>query len=248
MRKGRQASKLLALGLCVALFGFLSLDLALAQTSKSNNFEVTEAEFGAGAAIETCSGEYCAKATIGGVADGESASENFTAGFGSITADSEPMLEMLIEPGESNLGELTTDRTAHRTMVVHVRSHLAGGYIVQIVGDPPRYEDHYLASPSEPTASTPGEEQFAINLAANTTPEVGQEPLLMPAEDIISGLVRTKYAMPNLYAYTSGDIVAETETESSQVRYTVSMIVNVAGSTPAGHYSSDFSAVVTPVF
>ena len=225
----------------------VSAQPVVATTAKSPNFEASEAQFGAGAALETCSGKYCAHATIGS-AGGESSSENFTASFSPLSEDdSEPMLEVFVEPGSSNLGKLDTNRTATRTMRLHVRSFLAGGYTVQITGSPPKFDDYSLATPIAPVASLAGTEQFAINVVANTTPDVGEDPNLMP-EKLVDDVVSTKYASSNQFAYVSGDVIARTFSESSQIRYTVSMIVNVSGSTPAGHYSGDFAAVVTPAF
>lgn len=236
------------MGLFVALFAYIYAQPVMATTSKSQNYEASETEFGAGAALETCSGSFCARATIGSTVAGESASANYSADFGPITDDSEPALELIVEPGESNLGNLDMDRTATRTMILNVRSHLAGGYIVQILGNTPKYEDYHLAAPTEPTPSQKGTEQFGLNVVANTDPEVGADPRLMPADEVLRGVVLQKYSTPNLFAYTNGDPVARVDTESSQIRYTISMIVNVAGTTPAGHYSGDFSAIVTPVF
>lgn len=236
-------------GLLVALFVVASSSSVLAETTTSPNYEASETEFGAGAALETCSGQYCASATIGAMG-GESSSANFSASFSQLEADDEePLLELMIEPGESNLGKLDIDRTATRTMIVHVRSHFAGGYTVQVTGSPPKYEGYTLATPIEPIASLVGTEQFAINVVANSTPNVGKNPVSTSGEEEpVSGVVLPKYATPNEFAYVNGDIVARTESESSQIKYTVSMIVNVSGNTPAGHYSGDFSAVVTPVF
>lgn len=244
-------SSLLGCGLVIAVLAVLSGGVAFANTAKSPNFEAVEVEFGVGAALETCSGEYCAQATIGSMS-GESSSENFTASFDTLDEDDdEPLLALIVEPGESNLGRLDIDRTATRTMKLHVRSHKAGGYIVQVIGAPPRYESYTLATPLEPVASLAGVEQFGINLVANDDPQVGQEPESTGEvidDDILKDVIAEKYGMKNKFSYINGDVVAQTSSESSQIRYTVSMIVNVAGTTPAGHYSGDFSAIVTPVF
>lgn len=218
-----------------------------ATTTKSQNYEASETEFGAGAAIDTCSGEYCARASIG-LIGGSSSSENFSAAFGSVSEETEPLLELFVEPGKSNLGQLDVNRTATRTMKLHVRSHLAGGYTVQVTGSPPSYEGYTLAVPIAPIGSMQGSEQFALNVVANSSPEVGDDPMLMPEETAVPDVVLSKYSAANLFAYNDGDIIARTESESSQIRYTISMIVNVSGSTPAGHYAGDFSAIVTPVF
>lgn len=221
---------------------------ALATSTRSDNYEASEAEFGAGAALEACSGSYCARASIGNLSADDSSSASFTAAFGPLSTDSEPMLDVMVEPGDANLGVLSTDTTASRSMVLHVRSYLAGGYQIQITGDPPRYGEHQLATPSTPTASTPGTEQFAINAVANTAPAVGSDPEFTAGEGETPDIILSDYATANSYMYLDGDVVARTTSESSQISYTISMIVNVAGSTPAGNYMGDFSAIVTPVF
>lgn len=233
----------------MVLFSVGSTASVLATTTTSPNYEASETEFGAGAALETCSGEYCASATIGSIG-GNTSSENFMASFSELNKDDEePLLELMIEPGESDLGKLDIDRTATRTMMLHVRSHFAGGYTVQIVGSPPSFEGYMLASPLEPVASLIGTEQFGINVVANSEPQVGADPVSTEQDkEIVQAVASEKYGTPNKFAYINGDIVARTKSESSQIRYTVSMIVNVAGTTPAGHYSGDFSAIVTPVF
>lgn len=233
----------------MALFVVTGASTVLAQTTTSPNYEASETEFGAGAALETCSGQYCASASIGSIG-GESSSANFSASFSQLTEDDDdPLLELMIEPGESNLGKLDVDRTATRTMLLHVRSHLAGGYTVQVTGNPPQFEGYTLATPIEPIASLAGTEQFAINVVANNAPDIGDNPVSTDGEEEpVEGAVLPKYGTQNEFAYINGDIVAQTASESSQIKYTVSMIVNVSGNTPAGHYSGDFSAIVTPVF
>lgn len=236
-------------GLVLVVFPIVSAVSSYATTTNSPNFEASETEFGAGAALETCSGQYCAKATIGSIG-GEASSQNFTAAFSAIEeGDEEPLLELMVEPGESNLGQLSIDRTATRTMLLHVRSHFAGGYTVQVVGTPPQFEGYVLATSLEPIASKKGSEQFGLNITANTDPRVGSEPEYISGDETsLQNILLPKYGTPNLFSYINGDIVAKTNSESSQIRYTVSMIVNVSGDTPAGHYSGDYSALVTPVF
>ena len=248
MRKYSRGSYLLG-GLSMALFVVFGASHVWATTTNSPNFEASETEFGAGASLNSCSGQYCAQATIGTIG-GETSSQNFTANFSQFADDDEePKLELMIEPGESNLGKLDMDRTATRTMLLHVKSHFAGGYTVQVVGKPPVYEGYSLATPISPIASQKGTEQFALNIVANTEPQVGSNPQATPDDsNTVSGVIKPDYALPNMFKYINGDIVAQTISQSSQIRYTVSMIVNVSGDTPAGHYTGDFSAIVTPVF
>lgn len=221
--------------------------VVLAESSSSPNFEATEMQFGVGSTIESCSDEYCAQATIGDIAVGRSEGGTSTAEFGSVTPEV-PSLEVIIDPGVTDLGVLSIEETSYKESIIRVRSYLSNGYVLQIIGDPPRYDSHTLAAPSEPTVSTPGVEQFGLNLAANTTPQLGAEPVQVPSTETSFGFVEEDYASPNLFTFTSGDIVARSLTESGRTEYTLSMIINVAGSTPAGHFVGDYSAVVVPVY
>lgn len=229
-----------------ALVALGGTNAAFAVTSSSPNYQMTEGEFNAGM-MDSCSNEYCAQATIGDMVAGRGTDGASTAEFGAITSD-EPLLEVIVESGESNLGTLATEQAATKTMVVKVRNYLSEGYILQITGDPPKYGDHFLSTPSSPTASTPGTEQFAINVAANTSPSVGTAPVQVPSDQTSFGFATPDYATPNLFKYSSGETVARSNSESGRTDYTISMIVNISNMTPAGRYSGDFSAVVIPVY
>jgi len=222
-------------------------NIAMATTSRSPNYQTSETKFGSGASLDSCSGQYCSDVTIGELGDGQSSSTNYSASFGPI-ADGEPLLEVIVEPGESNLGVLTTESTATKTTIIKVRSYMSDGYIMQIVGDPPKYDDHSLKALSVPTAATPGVEQFGINLTANTEPAVGKEPVQVPSGLFGFGKVSEDYGIANMFKYVSGDVVARSEVESGQTEYTLSIIVNISNSTPAGHYAGDYSALVVPAF
>lgn len=243
--------RLWGLGVLVLFLALIPLGLnygastVLAIDSSSRNYQVTEWEFGSGATIDGCSGSYCSQATIG---DQGAASSGTSPQFGTVKTD-EPLLEVIIEPGESNLGTLSTERTATKTTSVKVRNNYDGGYSLQMVGDPPKLKNHTLATPSTPTASIMGQEQFAINLVANTAPSVGAAPIQVALQDgqqSIFGEPTETYKTPNRFMYQSGDIIAKSVTEKGRTDYTISMIVNISSSTPAGKYTGDFSLYIVP--
>lgn len=233
--------------LLAVAFVCVAAGTAFATTSNSTHYQVTEMELNAGTSLESCSGQYCATASIGDVAAGDSASAHVAASFGTVTP-SEPLLEVIVEPGESNLGVLSAEKTATKTSIVRIRSYLSNGYTLQVVGDPPKYQNHTLATPATPTASAIGTEQFALNVVANTTPVIGAPPEQVPSASMSFGEPHANYATPNLFKYTSGDVIAFSNSASGQTNYTISMIVNISNVTPAGHYMGDFSAVVVPLY
>lgn len=234
--------------LLVATLAVGGTSAVFAETSSSDSYQMTEMQFGGGSTIESCSESYCAQASIGDLSAGESQSPGgSSASFGSLTPD-EPSLDVIVDPGESDLGLLDTENTASKTSVVRVRSYLSNGYELQITGEPPKYSNHTLDTPSSPTEAEPGTEQFGVNAVANTTPNIGADPVQVPSDEFAFGEVLDGYATPNLFQYTSGDTIARSESESGRTDYTISMIVNVSKQTPAGHFTSDFSVVVVPVY
>jgi hypothetical protein len=221
---------------------------ASAITAESDNYQVTESEFGVISPTQSCSGQYCAKASIGDMTSGgKSKNVTSTATFGPLT-QGEPSLDVIVDPGESNLGILSSSQTASKTTTVSVRSYLSGGYMLQVTGSPPKYKDHTLNTPSTPTASFPGTEQFAINLVENTDPDIGAGPEQIPDNLTSFGTVEPNYETTNRFKYTSGDVVAKSTRESGHTKYTISMIINISNETPAGHFSGDFSAIAIPIF
>lgn len=217
-----------------------------AESSNSANYQATDLQFNSGT-LEGCSAQYCAKASIGDIAAGETKAPASTANFGSETS-SEPLLEVIVDTGESNLGILDTEHTATKTSVVRIRSYLSDGYTLQITGTPPKYGAHTMATPGSPTASTPGKEQFGINVVANTSPSLGADPVQVPSSEFSFGEVTDDYKTPNRFKYVSGDVVARSTKASGQTDYTVSMIVNISNTTPAGRFTGDYSAVVIPLY
>lgn len=236
---------LFGVALTTALFAALpwASEQAFAQ-SASDNYQVVESQFGNSSSNESCSSEYCASVSIGSDSKTSAAS---TPEFGQANY-SEPLLEMIVIPGDSNLGNLTTEQAGAKTMQVKIRNYLTGGYRLQILGDAPKYQNHTLATSSTPVTSQPGTEQFGINVIENSTPDVGTNPILQPGEGDGTGLVLANYKIPNQFMYVSGQTIAETATNTGGADFTISMIVNISNQTPAGKYSGDFAAVVMPYF
>ncbi|MET0979952.1 MAG: hypothetical protein ABWX90_01700, partial [Candidatus Saccharimonadales bacterium] len=176
----RRLRQYVQLILLVVVFVSAGTGTMVAAVSSSSSYQVTETEFSAGSSAETCSGQYCSRTSIGDVSAGSSTSPGNAVKFGTVTSG-QPLLEVIVEPGTSDLGTLTAEHTATKTMIVRIRNYLSNGYTLQIVGNAPKVGDHTLNTPSTPTASAPGTEQFAINAAANTTPNVGAGPVQVPS-------------------------------------------------------------------
>lgn len=238
--------------LAVAVAGIFAIAgacyaFAESATSNSPNYQASQLQFGSGDASETCQGNYCASTSVGGATVGESSSTGYTTKFGAIT-NSDPLLEVIVDNGVTNLGEFSSSATTYKTMSIKVRNYLSVGYIIQIIGTPPKIDNYTIPRLSSPTASMVGQEQFGMNVVANTTPAIGMDPVQVPSGEFSFGKAATNYATANKFMYNSGDVVALSDEASGETDYTLSVIINVAPNTPAGHYTSDFSAVVIPSY
>lgn len=220
-----------------------SVSQVAAQMS-SDNYSVDETQFGNGASLEDCSDNYCAKTSAGDLTAGSGSSDNYSADFGSNTTD-EPLLEVITQAGNQDLGVLDVDHTAVATSYIRVRSYLSNGYVVQITGSPPKMDTHALESMDTLDTAHTGLEQFGVNLVANTSPSVGANPV---QHDFGVGTASSGYNTANSFKYVDGDIVAESATSTGQTDFTLSMIFNISNVTPGGQYRGKLSAVVTPIY
>ena len=254
MRKGilRQYSCIVALALMFSL-GSVGIVGATTQT-KSNHYMVTETQIGAGSALKECSTSYCGKISVGDTTVGRASSANYSAQFGFNTSDV-PLLEVMAIGGTQDMGVLDDTTTGTAVSTIKVRNYLSDGYVLQITGTPPSQGVHHLNALTTPTTSHQGAEQFGINLANNSAPNIGADPVQVPSGTFSFGttgcddMVTTcDYGTPDLFKYVDGDVVAHSAKSSGETDYTMSMIINVSNVTPGGHYSGTFSAVAVPVF
>jgi hypothetical protein len=116
------------------------------------------------------------------------------------------------------------------------------GYIVTANGTAPKNGSYTLANMSSPATSSPGSEQFGINLVANTTPSVGSNP------SGGSGTAASGYATTNQFKYVSGNTIASASANSSQTTFTVSYLLNVSNVTPALTYSTTQTLICTATY
>lgn len=217
-----------------------------ATTSSSTNYQTTQTHFGPASTSHSCSGSYCSEVSIGSA--GATPSTGYSTSFTSAP-DGKPSLSMIIDPGVSNLGVLSTDATAYKIMTVKVRSQLSGGYTLQVVGDAPHVGSNYLKTSASPVASQPGHEQFGVNVVKNTSPKVGSDPnQIVKGSSGDGGKVASNYGSANKFMYHPDDLVASSGEQSSETSYTISMIINISGSTVPGHYAGDFQILMMPGF
>jgi len=220
--------------------------------SCSTNYQVDETYFGNGGELNACSTNYCSKQSAGETAVGNTASTNYQAQAG-FNTNRAPSLTFIVNNANVDLGTLTPGATATTTGTFSVESYLAGGYAVTTQSDPPQNGSYHLTALSSPTASNSSQEQFGINLVANTVgcsapANFGANPVQVPDSTFSFGAAATGYNTCGLFKYHKGDTIASSSKSSGETDYTISYIFNVTNVTPGGIYTFRHILVATSTF
>lgn len=220
----------------------------LAAQSTSPNYQVNEVFFGAGGALNDCSPTYCSKQSIGETAVGNPSSPNYQAHAG-FNTDRTPYLQFLVNATNTNVGVLSTGSATTTTATFSVKNYLSSGYSVVTVSNPPKNNTYTMHNLTSPTASSPGTEQFGMNLVANTSPATfGAAAVQVPNSSISFGAASSGYNTANLYKYVAGDTIAASTSSSGETDYTISYVYNISNLTPGGIYTFNDVLVATATF
>lgn len=220
-----------------------------AQAINSNSYQIDEDFVGGGGSIDSSSSNYRSQDSIGATAVGDAGTTTGTKTQSGATTTNDPTLEFSVSTSSISLGNLLPSQAATATASFSVRNYTSYGYIVQVLGTPPKITSHTLSAPSSPTAAAAGTEQFGINLAANTSPTtLGSAPQQVPDASYSFGAAVTGYNTANQYKYVSGDTIASAPKSSGQTTYTISYIANISTNTPQGQYSTSHQLICTGTY
>lgn len=149
----------------------------------------------------------------------------------------------------------STDTATARSQMA-ASTNAGSGYVITVNGPTLTSGSNTVAAMGTTTAGVHGVSQFGLNLKANTTATsttaVGLE-IATPSNGLnYRGQAVTGYNVVDQFKFTSGDAVANSANggaggTDAQI-YTVSYIVNVPGSQPAGTYTSTLTYICTPTF
>lgn len=233
--------------MCLITTGYVvySTSLAHAQTPQSTNYRLDESTVGAGGLMQSNSANFQASAALGDVAVGEAASENFQIQPGSKTTN-DPTLSFSINTPAANFGEFSAGTTAITTATFSVANYTSYGYAVHIAGDVPKNGSEEIDAMTTTAPSTPGLDQFGVNLVANTSPtSFGANPVygLFGV-----GAATPNYGVSNEYRFISGEAIATAPKSSGVTTYTISYIANVESLKRGGTYKSNQTLIVTGTY
>lgn len=216
--------------------------------SSSSNYEIGEAFFGSGGQLNACSSSYCAKTSAGELTVGPTSSANYQAHAG-FNTDRTPYIQVDVTNTNTYLGSLDPLNTKTTTATFSVEAYLSHGYIVENASGPPTNESYTMQTLTTPTASQIGQEQFGINLVANTAPTAfGADPQEVPDSTFAFGAAAPGYDTPNKYQYNQGDEIAYSDSDSSFTLYTISYVFNISNVTPGGFYTFYHVLVATGTY
>lgn len=230
------------IAICLVL---LAMPATSAVSSESATFRMDESSIGTSNPVDVESSSYGLSSATGDVGVGSSSSENYRVDAGSKTSP-DPTLAFSVDASGTNFGAFSPSSTAATTMTFKVRNYTTYGYVVQIFGDGPTYNNHTIAPMTTTGPSQVGTEQYGINLVANTSPtNIGAN---LDNGDFGTGSVETEYSNSNNYRYVSGDTIASASSDSGETTYTITFIANVGPLTPGGQYKVSQTLVATGTY
>ncbi|MFY9228153.1 MAG: hypothetical protein WAO28_02400 [Candidatus Microsaccharimonas sp.] len=148
--------------------------------------------------------------------------------------------------------------TATAQSQMSASTNAGSGYAITVNGPTLTSGGNTVTAMGSPAVVARGVSQFGLNLKANTL-VTASKPAGFGIEVAVAsngtnyrGQATTGYNTADTYKFTSGDVVADSANggaggTDAQI-FTVSYIVNVPGSQPAGTYTTTLTYICTPTF
>lgn len=146
--------------------------------------------------------------------------------------------------------------TATTTSQMLASTNAGSGYVITVNGPTLTSGSNTITAMDSMAIGAHGASQFGLNLKANTvatsTAPVGTEAAPVANATNYRGQASTGYDTVDNFKFTSGNTVAASDNggaggTDSQI-FTVSYIVNVPGSQPAGTYTTTLTYICTPTY
>lgn len=142
-----------------------------------------------------------------------------------------------------DVGELSTTAVKAAASEFLVATNAASGYSVTLSGATLTSGSNIIPPVAVPTNSTPGTGQFGINLRANTSPSIGNDPA-----GYMAGVIDPAYNTPNNFKFGNGDLLVTAPGTSDFEKFTVSYITNIPAGQAAGVYTTTLTYIALANF
>ena len=213
----------------------------------STNYIIWGDVFSSGGSEDSSSASYTIGDTLAEAlilsATSTSASYGTKAGFRELYPDQ--FITFSLGASSVNLGILSylETKTGSHTMVIHTNA--TKGYTIVLTGT--TLTSGVKTIDPIPPAGSPSivsDEQFGLNLVANTNPSVGANV----SGTAPIGAAASPYNTANLFALGNGATVASASNDTNETTFTVSYIANVRLTTEIGNYATQLTYSATPKF
>ena len=233
---------------------FLTIFLVLILTggsvfarTESGNYIIWGDVFSGGGLENTNSTNYGLQDTIGEAAilSATSTSSNYgiKAGFRELYPDQ--YLTFSVSATSVDLGIVVNNAASTDSHTMSIDTNATKGFAITVSGSTlTNGANTVSAIGATAAASSPGTEQFGINLAANTSPSVGANP----SGTAPIGSAAGSYGTVNQFAYQSGNTVASASGDTSTTVFTVSYLANDSTGTEGGNYTTTLTYTATANF
>ena len=137
-----------------------------------------------------------------------------------------------------DFGSLSTESTKSATSQFIVGTNAAHGFMISANGTTLTSGNNLIAPINTLNYSQTGISQFGFNLRANSSPNIGQDPVGPGAATISAD-----YNTPNQFKYGDGDVVVSSTGVVDYEKFTTSYIVNIGKNTLPGIYSTTITYI-----
>ncbi len=142
-----------------------------------------------------------------------------------------------------DFGELSSLKTSTGQTQLLAATNADYGYTIRVMGTTLTSGINVIPALQTADIARTGVSQFGLNLRADSTPPMGND-----VQGSGSATVSVGYDTPDYYKFLSGDVIASTTMPDNYRLYTVSYIVNISKSQPAGIYVSTLQYIALASF
>lgn len=142
-----------------------------------------------------------------------------------------------------DFGSFSASAASTGTSVMAASTNANSGYSITVNGATLTSGGNTISALASQTASSPGSEQFGLNLVSNSSPSVGSA-----VSGTGSGTATANYGTTNQFRFVTGDSVGSASASTNANTFTVSYLVNIGGATEPGTYTATMTYICTATF
>jgi len=144
----------------------------------------------------------------------------------------------------TDMGNMSEESTLTAQSQMAAGTNATAGFVISVNGSTMTAGTNVVNEMETPGSSQLGKNQFGMNLVENPGLGIG----LDPEGTWANAYPTSDYGQPDVFKYSSGDVVAESANVSLMKKFTVSYIINVSPSLRAGVYTTTINFIASGRF